>query len=74
MTSDGTYDSDGWNEVPWPSIENRSAKGNQIDSRDVIRARRCQSHNQLMEPLAQIEVRVAGYYCLPCGAVQLQVP
>lgn len=54
--------------------DNLGARGNMIDSRNVMRARRCQTHNQLMEPVAQVGMRVAGYYCLPCGAVQLQVP
>lgn len=33
--------------------------------------RRCQIHNLLMEPLALVGPH-AGYYCLPCDAVQLR--
>ena len=41
------------------------------DSREGQGARRCQSHNRLMEPLG-IVGRVAGYYCELGDDVQLR--
>lgn len=42
-----------------------------MDSRDGQGARRCQSHNVLMEPLGTVD-RVAGYYCHLGDDVQLR--